>query len=144
METSMNHFLLFQIDDQNFAINLNDIERVVRAVEVTQVPSCDKYILGIVDVQGDVIQAINTRKLLGLLERETELSDQFIIVKVSGKTAILVVDSVLGVSDLPLQSISVEKNHSKPAAFIDSAARFRDSLVLLINLEKLVSLIEQF
>jgi len=139
----MNHFLLFQIDDQNFAINLTDIERVVRAVEITPVPSCDKYILGIVDVQGDVIQAVNTRKLLGTPERETELSDQFIIVKVSGKRAILVVDSVLGVSDLPVQSISIEKHHAQSAAYIDSAARFGDFLVLVINLEKLVSLIEQ-
>ncbi|MDA8405250.1 MAG: chemotaxis protein CheW [Deltaproteobacteria bacterium] len=139
----MSHFLLFQIGDQSFALNLPNVERVVRAVEITPIPSFDKYILGIVDVQGTIIKAINTRKLVGIPQREIELSDQFIIINTDGRRFILIADSVSSVVDLTIHEISIEKQYEKSAAFIDSVARFGDSLVLVIDLKKVVSLIEK-
>ncbi|MGA8830806.1 MAG: chemotaxis protein CheW [Desulfomonilaceae bacterium] len=139
----MSHFLLFQIGDQSFALSLSNVERVVRAVEITPVPSCEKYILGLVDVQGIIIKTINTRKLVGIAQREIELSDQFIIINAVGQRLILVADSVSSVVDLAIHEISIEKQCEESAAFIDSVARFGDSLVLVIDLKKVVSMIEK-
>ncbi|MCX5873513.1 MAG: chemotaxis protein CheW [Deltaproteobacteria bacterium] len=138
----MNHFLLFKVDDKNFGLNLLNVERVVRSVEVTPLPSSQEYLLGLVDVQGSVIQALNTRRLLGAPERDIELSDQFIIAKTSGHSLILVVDSVFGVVEFPLKNVVAGKREAVGPGYVDSVTRFDDSLVLIIDLEKFVSLLE--
>lgn len=135
----MNNFLIFQIDDQRFALTLSDVERVVRAVEVTPLPLSERYILGLVDVQGPVLMVINSRKVLGIPEKEVELSDQFIILKTSLNRVILVADSVIGVVTLAVQDLPPEKRYLKENNYIDFAARFDDSIVLVINLDKLIA-----
>jgi purine-binding chemotaxis protein CheW len=142
MEIQMNHFLLFKVDDKNFGLNLLSVERVVRSVEVTPLPSSPEYLLGLVDVQGSVIQALNTRRLLGIPERDIELSDQFIIAKTSDHSLILVVDSVFGVVEFPLQNVVAGRQEAGGPRYVDSVTRFDDSLVMIIDLEKFVSLLE--
>jgi purine-binding chemotaxis protein CheW len=139
MSNPMNNFLIFQIDDQRFALTLSDVERVVRAVEVTPLPSAERYILGLVDVQGPVLMVVNSRKVLGIPEKEVELSDQFIIVKTSLNRVILVADSVIGVVPLAVQDLPSEKRYLEENNYIDFAARFDDSIVLVINLDKLIA-----
>jgi purine-binding chemotaxis protein CheW len=139
MSNPMNNFLIFQIDDQRFALTLSDVERVVRAVEVTPLPLSERYILGLVDVQGPVLMVVNSRKVLGIPEKEVELSDQFIILKTSLNRVILVADSVIGVVPLAVQDLPSEKRYLEENNYIDFAARYDDSIVLVINLDKLIA-----
>ena len=104
LELPMNHFLLFQIGDQTFRLSIFNVDRVVRAVQITQLPFSNENILGIVDVQGSVIQVINSRKLFKIPEKDIELSDQFIIVKAYGSRFILIADLALEVIDLSFQN----------------------------------------
>jgi purine-binding chemotaxis protein CheW len=139
MSDLMNNFLIFQIDDQHFALTLLDVERVVRAVEVTPLPSSERYILGVVDVQGSVLMVVNTRKVLGTPEKELELSDQFIILKTPLNRIVLVADSVIGIAPLAAQDLAPRKRYGDETGYIDFAARFEDSIVLVINPDKLIA-----
>ncbi len=139
MSDLMNNFLIFQIDDQHFALTLLDVERVVRAVEVTPLPSSERYILGVVDVQGSVLMVVNTRKVLGTPEKELELSDQFIILKTSLNRFVLVADSVIGVARLAAQDLALQNRYGDETGYIDFAARFEDFIVLVINPDKLIA-----
>jgi len=100
METFSNHFVIFKVDDQDYALSLLNVERVVRAVQITRLPSNDKYVLGVVDVQGEVVQVLNTRRILDSPDKEIDLSDQFVISKSANRKLILVADSVPGVYEL--------------------------------------------
>ncbi|MGC8603800.1 MAG: chemotaxis protein CheW [Desulfomonilaceae bacterium] len=138
----MSHFLLFEIDGQPFALNLSYVERVVSAVKIIRIPSCDQHLLGLVDVQGNIIPVINTRKLLGFDEREIELSDQFIITRVGAFRFILVVDLVSDITPLFTQDILSDKSCDKFASFIYSSARFGGRIVLVLEPSDIVKLIQ--
>jgi len=73
------------------------VQRVIRVVEVTPVPNALELVLGLINMQSQLIYVVDTRKLLDLPEREIDLTDQFIIVNSSGLTVDLVVDRVAGV-----------------------------------------------
>src|SRR5687767_1730159 len=75
----MQHLVIFILDDQRYALPLSAVERVVRAVEVTPVPQGPKGIVGVINVEGEVVPVVNTRRKFGLPERGIETSDQFVI-----------------------------------------------------------------
>ncbi len=142
METCSNYFVIFKIDEQHYALSLLNVERVVRAVQITSIPSKQKYVLGVVDVQGNVTPVLNTRNLLDAPDKEIDLSDQFIISKNSNRKVILVVDSVPGVSELFGEEDRPIIVRSESSGLVQDIARFGDSLVLVINVEFLFSIID--
>ena len=143
METFSNHFVVFQVEGQNYAVNLLSVERVVRAVEITRLPSEDPYVLGVVDVQGEVMKVLNIRRFLGVPDKEIDISDQFIISRATAGKIIIVADSVYGVYELSSEDTRSSATLSGVSGFITKVGRFGDSLVLVIDIENLVFVLDQ-
>ena len=86
--------LCFVIEDQRFAIPINAVRRVIRAVAVSPVPDADKLIYGMMDFHGQVIPIINLRERFNLTPKPVEVGDRFVIVNKNNKMLALVVDDV--------------------------------------------------
>ncbi len=71
-------------------------------------------------------------------EKELELSDQFIILKTALNRMVLVADSVIGLAPLAAQDLAPRKRYVDETGYINFAARFEDSIVLVINPDKLI------
>lgn len=89
-------WVVFLVDEQKYALQIDEVERIVRAVEVKPLPQSPPHVLGIINLQGRVIPVINLRKLLRRPERDLRLEDHFIVARSSTITAILPVDAALG------------------------------------------------
>ncbi len=94
-------YLIFSIDDKKLAIELELIEQVYSAVEVTPLVGAPDTILGLINVHGAIIVVLNVRKKLGLRERSIELSDQILIANVDERQLALLVDEVVEVLHAP-------------------------------------------
>lgn len=110
----MNETLLgFGISEQRFAIPVGNIERVIRAVAVTNVPDAKSLIYGMMDLQGQVIPVINLRERFNLVNKPIQINDRFVIIKSGGKKFALVVDKVeniIKVTPENLSSIKIPAN----------------------------------
>lgn len=58
MQTA-SHLLVFILDEQQYALRLSAVERVLRAVAVTPMPKASGIVLGIVNVYGRALPAID-------------------------------------------------------------------------------------
>src|SRR5215212_6063550 len=97
---NMTHqYILFHLDDQPYALPIASVERVVRAVAVTPVALAPALMLGVINVQGRIVPALNLRKLFGLAECPVAPAHQFLLVGTRGSTVALVVDAVAGIRD---------------------------------------------
>jgi purine-binding chemotaxis protein CheW len=109
-------------------------------VEVTPLPGAPETVLGVINVQGEVIPVINLRRRFGLPERELELTDQFVIARTSSRTVALVVDAVSSVIQrVEAETVAAEKilPHLRQ---VEGVIKFDDTLVLIHNLDTLLSL----
>lgn len=131
--------LVFAIDEQRFALPLAAVERVIRAVEVTPVPGAPNVILGVINVRGQILPVINTRRRLGLAERELQLDDHFVVARAASRTVALVVDEVCDVSNLSHGSVVTTENIAPGTRFIQGVARLDGGLVLIEDLEQFLS-----
>ncbi|MBI4530070.1 MAG: chemotaxis protein CheW, partial [Candidatus Latescibacteria bacterium] len=71
--------VVFTLDEQRYALHLSAVERVVCSVEVTPLPKAPEVVLGVINVQGQVLPVVNIRKRFQLPERGITLTDHFIV-----------------------------------------------------------------
>ncbi len=91
------HFLVFAIDRNFFAIPVKMVKRIIPSIIITRVPGFQEHILGVVNVLGEAVPVFNIRKIFKLPAKDTELTDLFILLTVSGQTISFAADSVQGI-----------------------------------------------
>lgn len=133
--------VVFALGDQRYGLPLSAVERIVRAVAVTFLPQAPDIVLGVVNVQGQVIPVINLRRRFRLAEHEIALSDQMVIAHTARRPVALVVDAVIGVLEYDEQETVQE---SLPELrYVEGMVKLDDGLILIHNLDKFLSLEEE-
>ena len=69
----LSQLVIFNLDDQKFALFLSAVMRIIRVVEITSLPKAPDIVLGIIDVQGGIIPVMGVRKCFRIPKRETQL-----------------------------------------------------------------------
>jgi purine-binding chemotaxis protein CheW len=94
------HFVVFRIDQINYALPLENVTRALRMVAITPVPDAPPDVMGMINVAGRTVPVINLRRLLGHIERAADINDRLLIFETPGQTAALMVDDVLSLLEL--------------------------------------------
>src|SRR4051812_48964203 len=93
-------FLLFTLEGQRYALRLDTVERIVRAAEITPLPNAPAVVLGVLDVEGEVLPVLSLRRRLRLAERDITPADNFLIARTEQRRVVLVVDEAKGVLEI--------------------------------------------
>lgn len=94
-------FLTFQIENHSFAIPVQDIEKVERAVEITDVPGSGALLHGVVDYHGTLLPVINLRQKFALAPKEITPEQKLLIVNTHLRQIAILVDEVGEVTTIP-------------------------------------------
>ncbi len=140
MDTS-DKLVVFTLDEQQYALHLSVVHRVVRMVEITPLPKAPEIIHGVIDMQGHIIPVVNIRKRFRLPEREVRMNDQLIIAYTSKRTVAIAADAVESV---------VEHTGIVPAEevvpgleYVEGVTRLEGGIVLIHDLDRFLSLDEE-
>lgn len=142
----MNKFaqlLVFGLDERRYALRLDTVERVVRAVAVTPLPDAPEIVLGIINVQGRIIPVIDMRRCFHLPEREIWTSDQFIVSSTASRTFALAADTVLGVVECPAGGVVPAEMILPRMARVEGVMTLADGMILISDIEQILSLGEE-
>lgn len=131
-------YLVFHLEDRTYCVSTASVEEIVPMAELTRVPSAPAFLLGFLDVGGQLVAVISLRRLMGLTEREPELYTPLVILKTSSQPIALEVDRVtriveLGEDELIPLSEGCSLNHCATAV-----ARLDGVPVVVLSPERLV------
>jgi purine-binding chemotaxis protein CheW len=129
----------FILGEQQYALPLTTVQRVVRIVEVTPLPKAPEIVLGVIDFQGNIIPVMNMRKRFGLSEPETKLSDQLIVADTARRSVALVVNSVTGVLERTTEEVTETEKIVPGAQYVEGITRLQGGIVFIHNLEHFLS-----
>lgn len=135
----MNRLVVFTLDEQRYALQLSTVERIVRVVEVTPLPRAPAIVVGVINVQGQVVPLVNIRKRFRLTERETDLSEEVIIAHTSTRTVALLADAVSGVVDCSPEEVIAAAKILPGLEYVEGIARLGDGMILIHDLDKFLS-----
>jgi purine-binding chemotaxis protein CheW len=139
----MGSVVTFEVAAQRFGLPLERVERAVRVVEITPLPSAPAVVAGIVDVSGSVVPVVDLRRRFSLPTRAARLSDQLLIVDSKRRRLALWVDAVGDVAIYREQDFTGVDAVVPGMEYLRGIARLDDGLVLIQDLEQLLTLDEE-
>jgi purine-binding chemotaxis protein CheW len=134
--------VVFRVEDGRFAVRLEEVERVVAAVELAPLPDAPPLVLGVFNLQGRVIPALDLRRRLGRPEREPGVSDQFLVVRAAGRWLALVTDRVEGIVDFPAAELVPVADFVPDLPAVEGVLRLPDGVVVIHDLARFLSVEE--
>lgn len=139
-------FVTFQLDDEYYAINASSVDEVLRHTEITPVPGAPSFVLGIINLRGDVLTVIDTREVFGLSPRPIDVQSRIVVVELEDFVVGVLVDRVAEVVDLHEEAMEPPPNTGDMQAtrFMQGVYRHHDELLVLVNFEAIVSLPESY
>ncbi len=135
----------FHLDEEEFGVDILNIQGINRMEEITGVPNSPEYVKGIINLRGQVIPIIDLRKRLGLSEKKPNKDTRIIIVEIKEAVIGFVVDSVNEVLRIPSNIIvpPPQMIAGIDSEYITAVGKLEDRLLILLDLEQVLSIREK-
>lgn len=127
----LHQLLVFRLEGERYALGLESVERVFRAVAVTSLPKAPEIILGVVNVQGRVVPVFNLRRRFKLPEKEIDPGDQMIVARVKEQAFVLTADEVIGVMECPREAMVAAGDILPHLEYIEGVVKLADGLAFI-------------
>lgn len=132
-------FFVFSISGKLFAIDLFAVDKVIPAIEIMRVPDRSGMLAGIINVHGVIVPVLNIRKKYDLQEREIDVDDFIVLVKVRERNAAFIIDSVRGVFEISDSDIATPGEIYPDMDLIEGMFKISGEIVLIHDPEKFIS-----
>ena len=131
----------FRLANETYGINVMQVQEVLRVTEIAPVPGAPDYVLGILNLRGNVVTVIDTRRRLGLPSREPDEATRIVIIETDRHVVGIMVDAVAEVVDLQSSEIDTAPSvgSEESARYIQGVANHADNLLILVDLNKLLT-----
>jgi purine-binding chemotaxis protein CheW len=137
----MTQWVTFHLEEEKYGVPVEQVKEVLRYTEITPVPGAPDYVLGIINLRGNVVTILDTRKRFALEDREPDDETRFVILEVADQTVGILVDSVSEVMRLRQTEIEHAPNvgNDESSKYIQGVASRESNLLILVDLDKLLS-----
>ncbi len=137
----MTQWVTFMLDNEKYGINVMQVREVLRDIEIAPVPGAPSYVLGIINLRGNVVTVIDTRSRFGLPTVEINEESRIIIIETMDQIVGLLVDSIAEVADIPKSQIEITPNvgNDESSKYIQGVHSRDGELLILVAIEKVLS-----
>ena len=141
VEDPILQWVTFRLSGETYGVNVMQVQEVLRYTEIAPVPGAPDYVLGIINLRGNVVTVLDTRNRFSLQNGEVTDATRIVIVEADEHVVGLLVDSVAEVVYLRQSEIENPPNagHEESARFIQGVCNKNDELLILVELEKILT-----
>ncbi len=134
-------WVTFYLDNEKYGINVMSVQEVLRITDIAPVPGAPHYVLGIINLRGNVVTVIDTRTRFGLIEKESDDSTRIVIIESENQVIGILVDSVAEVVDLKKSDIENTPNvgNDESSKYIQGVSSQGEQLLILVDVDKLLT-----
>lgn len=134
----------FHVGGEEFGLDILRVQEIIRIQQLTRVPNSPEFMDGVINLRGRVIPVISLRKVFGLGELAFDKQTRIVVVEVKGSVLGFIVDSVSEVLRIPAATVEPPPRLGKvDREYVSGVGKLDDRLLILLNLEHLMSSAEQ-
>ncbi|MEH6649235.1 MAG: chemotaxis protein CheW [Motiliproteus sp.] len=140
-DDSVLQYVTFLLKDEIYGINVMQVQEVLRYSEIAPVPGAPSYVLGIINLRGNVVTVIDTRQRFGLMPADVTDNTRVVIIEVEKQVIGILVDAVSEVVYLNQSEIEKAPNigTEESTKFIQGVCHKDDRLLILVELDKMMT-----
>jgi purine-binding chemotaxis protein CheW len=135
-------YCTFYLDGRYFGIEVQKVQEVIRYQEMTRVPLAPPVVLGLINLRGQIVTALDLRRRLDLPERPADHMPVNVVVRTDDGAVSLLVDEigdVLQVSEADFER-SPETLRGAARDLIRGAYKLADRLLMILDTERAVNI----
>lgn len=134
-------WVTFRLGNETYGINVMQVREVLRYTEIAPVPGAPSYVIGIINLRGNVVTVIDTRERFGLPGAQISDNTRIVILESEDQVVGIMVDSVAEVVYLRQSEIETAPNvgNDESSRYIQGVCHKNDELLILIEIAKLLT-----
>lgn len=134
-------WVTFKLENETYGINVMQVREVLRYSEIAPVPGSPAYVIGIINLRGNVVTVVDTRERFGLPNSDITDNTRIVILETDDQVIGILVDAVAEVVYLRQSEIEIAPNvgNDQNARYIQGVSHKNDELLILIEIKNLLS-----
>ncbi len=134
-------WVTFRLEEEIYGVNVMQVQEVLRMTDIAPVPGAPSYVLGIINLRGNVVTVMDTRSRFALPPHEADDATRIVIIEAEDQVVGIMVDSVAEVVYLKQSDIEIAPNvgNEESSRYIQGVANRDDGLLILVDLDKLLT-----
>ncbi|MBO5293310.1 MAG: purine-binding chemotaxis protein CheW [Lachnospiraceae bacterium] len=141
-EYDTTQFIVIKLGEEQYGINIQYIDNIVRMQNMTRVPKVAPYLKGVINLRGEIVPVMSIRQKMGLQVDEYTKATRIIILKLEqhGTIGIIVdeVKEVVTLNNAEIEKVSYDNNEEK-SSFISGIGKQDGNLISLLDLNAVVA-----
>ncbi|MCD6546408.1 MAG: purine-binding chemotaxis protein CheW [Thermotogae bacterium] len=139
---SEKQYVVFLVGEEHYGVCIESIREINRLTNVTKIPRAPEFVEGIMNLRGEIVPIIDLRKRFQMESFEVNDSTRIIVTDINSKRTGFIVDYVEGVEKIPdnfVTNLIASMDLGEANKFVKSVARLEDKLILILEIEKILS-----
>jgi len=138
-EAVIKQFVCFKLANEEYAIDIQLIQEVVKIPKITDIPQMPSFCLGVINSRGNIIPVFDLRRKFKLPNREFSSETRILSASIDGTMISLVVDQVLDnvkfdmslVDPAPTVKMNIDRE------YIHGLGELENRMIVILDLEKM-------
>jgi|SRR5690606_25252305 purine-binding chemotaxis protein CheW len=137
----VNQWVTFRLGDEIYGVNVMQVQEVLRISEIAPVPGAPNYVVGIINLRGNVVTVIDTRTRFGLLPKEPDDASRIVVIEADDQVIGILVDSVAEVVELRASEIESPPSvgNEDSTRYIHGVTSYNGGLLILVDLNQFLN-----
>lgn len=136
-EVETAQYIVLRLGEEQYGIDIRNIDNIVRMQKITRIPKMPPYLMGVINMRGEVIPVVSMRLKMGLAQDEITKQTRIIVLKLEqeGNVGFLVdeVKEVVTLSSDEIEKLTYESKEEK-TGLISAVGKHNGELISLFDL----------
>ena len=141
MASNENKVLIFGLNNERYATDIKEVERILGYQEPTVLPDSPAFVKGVINYEESILPIISLSKKFNLGEDKEIESRKIIVVKRNENKFGIIVENVYEVRDVnsDLMEVAPPITATIEKRYIAALIKLENNIVILLDLEKILS-----
>ena len=136
----------FYLGEDEYALFIHKVREIYAMTEIRKVPKAPQFVEGVINLRGTIVPIIDLRKRFDLAANDSKQAAKILIVELGKNLVGMIVDNVSEV--MKFYTDEIEKappmfSANISSQYVQGVAKLNDKLIILLDIEKLLSFEEQ-
>ena len=138
--SDVKQIIVFRVGKEDYGLEIEKVQEVIRMKTIKKLPRSPQFILGVMNLRGNIIPVIGLRQKFGLEEVDYNDFTRIVVVNHDNKLVGMVVDEVNRVINVNEDNIEGNPDMVRDStkALVRGVAKLEDQVIILVQLDYLI------
>ena len=129
----------FYLEEEFFGVEVGRVQEIVRPQPMTPVPTTDPTVRGLINLRGQIVTAIDLRRVLGMRDTANSEEQMNMIIRFPDSSDSLLVDRIGDVIEVAETGIDPPPSSMKgiDRRFVSGVCKLEKSLLVILDVDRL-------